>query len=289
LVHYAKTQGFVEDKKRSTKRSVALKKDQHDKIIVTQKNGIWMYFSVYDDQDKGTIIDFIKNRYHVSLVQIGKELSHYLGTVAHHSSQSAYQTTSESPFNPQRIQRLFNSYSIATDHPYLSGRGIASTLLQSNRFYAKVYQDRYGNAVFPHFKGTAPCGLELKGKDMSIMVRGSEKTLWRSNLKKADRQLIIAEAPIDAMSYQALFSLQNAFYVASSGGISTSQLQIITQILTDYPRLQEVIIITDHDTAGNRLANKITDQVKGSSFGGKLKHHQPEQKGWDWNEVLVNQ
>lgn len=285
LVDFALYWGYEIDRKKTTKRSIALRHD-NDKIIVSKKNGVWVYFSVYDDNDNGTIIDFIQNRSPSSWIELLEELQQFSGKSDYQLSNKNKSIPDASDYEPKRIERLFNTYSLTEQHTYLHHRSIPKELLLSNRFYTKIYQDKHNNAVFPHWKGTDVCGLELKGTDISLMVRGSEKTLWRSNFHKHDKQLVIAEAPIDALSYHSLFSLKDAFYVATSGGVSANQLQIICRLLSDFPRLENVVIITDHDIGGEKLASKLEDHIILSGYKGTLNIHKPDQEGWDWNDVL---
>ena len=76
LVDYAVSCGYEIDKKETSTNSVVLRRQiDGDKIIVkTDQGGHGVYFSVRDDNDNGTIIDFVKRRKGFSLGQIRKEL-----------------------------------------------------------------------------------------------------------------------------------------------------------------------------------------------------------------------
>ena len=52
-----------------------------DKIIIARdaKDGNWIYFSINDDKDNGTIIDFITHRRHLNLGEVRKELRPWVG------------------------------------------------------------------------------------------------------------------------------------------------------------------------------------------------------------------
>ena len=79
LVDYAQSQGYEYLTRESSPNSAVLRHDSGDKIIVaTDTDGHGIYFSVGDDSDKGTIIDFVQNRRNLSLGEVRKELRPWL-------------------------------------------------------------------------------------------------------------------------------------------------------------------------------------------------------------------
>ncbi|MCG8686738.1 MAG: DUF3991 and toprim domain-containing protein [Desulfobacterales bacterium] len=286
LTQYAAYLGYEIDRGKSTRQSIAMRKGKEDKIIISRQNGIWVYFSVYNDQDNGTIIDFAKDRTNKSLFEIGQELQVWIGgNIALPEPTRYVSDVQEKQPDPRRIQRLFNYCSPAYEHEYLQGRGIPAKTLKSPRFLGRVFQDHFKNAVFPHFKGKQVCGLELKGKNADLFVRGSEKTLWRSNTKKDDDTLIISETPIDALSYQVLHSLSNAFYTSTSGAFSPQQGDLIRDLVT-LSWLKKIVLITDNDEGGDAITHRLTEIIIGTDFTGALTRHSPDTRGLDWNDVL---
>ena len=255
LPHYAAFIGYALDKKKSTRKSIVMRCGTSDKIIISRRGNIWVYFSPYDDKDNGTIIDFIQHRTQQSIKDIIRELTAWHGGNVELPTQ--YYTNRDNPPDPARIKRLFNACSLATDHDYLKSRGITEKAFRSPLFAGRVFQDRYKNAVFPHFRSGHVCALELKGAYTGLLARGSEKSLWRSNIKKDDHAMIIAEAPIDALSYHMLHDLKSAFYVATSGGVSPSQLRLIDELLAERPVVETIRLIVDHDKGGDRISERI--------------------------------
>lgn len=286
LISYAASLGYSIDKEKTTRHSAVLKNAKNDKIVVSKKNGIWVYFSVGDDGDNGTIIDFVKNRTSLELGEIGKSLE---GFNPDNISLNNEVSINEQRYNPKRIEKVFNNCKTISSHQYLDGRGIRTDIIASNRFKDTIYTDAYNNVAFPHFKKKKICGLELKSNDLSLMVRGSEKTLWRSNFSKSDEALIIAEAPIDALSYQALFSLEKAFFVATSGGVSNGQIELIEHTLNASPNIKKITVISDKDEGGDRLFNKIEKHLSPATQLEQLKRHSPKAQGDDWNNELMQQ
>ena len=83
LVQYAiERYGYQRDRQESSRASHVLRHPaSNDKIIVrTAPDGHWTYFSVRDERDQGTIVDFERARgRHVSLGHVRHELRHWLG------------------------------------------------------------------------------------------------------------------------------------------------------------------------------------------------------------------
>ncbi|MEP2025830.1 MAG: toprim domain-containing protein [Reichenbachiella sp.] len=284
LTQYAAFLGYKIDKKKSTRTSVAMLKDRSDKIVISRSNGTWIYFSVYDDSDNGTIIDFVKNRTNRSVRDIGRELEGWLGTNPQISNE--FKPVKEKGFEPKRIERLFNYCKPAYNNAYLHGRGIPNELLRSERFFERVFQDQFKNAVFPHFKRGRVCGLELKGEHADLFVRGSEKTLWRSNRMIDDQILIIAETPIDAMSYEIIHQLKDGFYIATCGGFSKSQADMIRKLVSEFDWIKSILIITDNDKGGDKITSRLEILISSTDFAGEIRRHSPDKRGCDWNDVL---
>ncbi len=287
LVEYASSVGYEVDKKKSTRTSLVMSKELDDKIVISRPSDVWVYFSVYDDNDNGTVIDFVKNRSDKSLFEIGKELEKWLG------KPSSFQKRNKSflkrkSHEPGRIQRLFNYCYPLLSHPYLKKRRINAIYLQSARFRGRVFRDQFGNIIFPHMKKGKVCGLELVDEHTHLFVRGSEKTLWRSNRFLDDDTVMIAETPIDALSYQILHpTINTAFYIATCGGFSPKQAQIIQRLVTELDWIKKVILIVDNDEGGDRIADKLEKIISDTPFNGSIERHSPHKRGSDWNDVLT--
>ena len=58
---YAMSRGYVVDTKTSSRTSTCLETEEGDKVVVTRDfDQHWIYFSVRNDADNGSIIDFIQ-------------------------------------------------------------------------------------------------------------------------------------------------------------------------------------------------------------------------------------
>lgn len=285
LSQYAAGQGYELDRKKSSRSSLVMRHANGDKIIVSKKGSNWVYFSVHDDRDNGTIVDFIGKRTSKTLPDIGKELAAWTSGAG---ALPIYvlPDVQEQVYDPDRIRRALRWMKPATTHPYLiDERKIPADVLKDPRFAGCIFQDRHGNAVFPHQNGQGVCGLELKNHDKGVFMRGSEKALWLGNINPADTVLILAEGAIDALSHFALFKPLNASYGAVSGGMKGQQFDCLMAVISKMPKLERIILAVDNDKGGEKIASRIESYLAGK-FARKIVRDIPQWEGMDWNEVL---
>lgn len=286
LSQYAAAQGYELDKKKSTRSSLVMRHSNGDKIIVSKKGANWVYFSVHDDSDNGTIVDFVETRTSKTLPDIGKELAAWNGEGGTLPIYSHLPDVQEQAYDPGRIKKAFRWMKPVENHPYLiEGRKIPADVLNHPRFMGRIFQDRYGNVVFPHEGGQGVCGLELKNYDKGIFMRGSEKALWLGNIDPADTVLTLAESSIDALSHFALFKPLNTSYGAVSGGMGDRAFEYLMAIIQKMPRLEKIILAVDHDKGGEKIASRIEIYLEGK-FTGEIVRDIPQAEGMDWNEFL---
>lgn len=288
LTQYAASLGYEIDRKKSTRSSIAMRHTNGDKVIVSRRGRNWVYFSVHDNTDNGTIINFIQHRTSKSMGEIGQELAAWLGGGATLPTPKAYaQDVEEHQPDRQRVKAVFGRTRPVAAHPYLVGeRKIPAHVLTSPRFRGRVHQDRYGNAVFPHRDAEGLCGLELKNTDKGVLVKGSIKGLWTSNISAGDATLVIAEVAIDAISYHAIFMKPDTAYAAVSGGMGPHQYSVLMSLIRKMEKLETVILATDNDKGGDQIALLLEAYLKEQGFTGEVVRHMPEGMGKDWNEVL---
>jgi len=286
LAEFAASYGYQIDRKKSTKASLAMKTG-NNKIIITRKRGIWIYFSVFDERDRGTIIDFVRNRTSQTLPEIARTLAQWAGTAT--SLPVRGFAVEDQRFDQDRVKAIFDKCRPVTRHQYLESRGLNSELLGSPRFKNQIFIDRYQNAVFPHNYKHEVCGLEIKNASRGLMVKGSRKTFWRSNSFTNDKILVITEAVIDALSYQQIHDHKDYLYFATSGGVSSGQLHMLNDFLKNTGSIKCVILAMDNDKGGQRIADRIAESLRINGFPTEeVIGHPPFREGRDWNDELSN-
>ena len=282
--------GYEMDRRESWRGSTVLRSGG-DKIVVKRNgNGHYVFFSVRDDRDHGTVIDFLQRREHLSLGAVRQTLRPWLGRSAIPSQFSKLEPTTP---DRMRVESEYRCMADALRHPYLEHqRRLPASLLSSSRFAGRVRIDRRGNAVFPHFDITGLCGYEIKNQGFTGFASGGKKGLWFSHTGPSDKRLVVAESAIDALSHAVLFpDAEDRTRYASLGGKPNAQQPGLVQ--ATIARLREgaeIVAAFDADEAGRTLVRVVRLAVASvaSRTGRNLIFlvHLPAQEGDDWNQVL---
>jgi hypothetical protein len=144
--------------------------------------------------------------------------------------------------------------------------------------------DNRGDLLFPHREGPRledVCGFERKSARFAGFSAGGTKTLWTSNARDDDARLVITEAVIDAFSYHQLRPDARARYGSTGGAFGERQAAHVAAAIARMPAGSAVVIATDGDEAGEKLAAQIL-ALAGDT---RVERHAPP-IGKDWNECL---
>ena len=286
LREYAARLGYALDRRESSRCSSVMR-HAGDKIIVKRNpNGHYVYFSVRDDDDNGTVIDFVQRRKGLNLGQARKELRPWVGRSP--SPLPLFSTLEKSRKDQLAVERAYSRMKIAARHPYLEKeRCLPAGLLASPRFAGRIRIDDHGAAVFPHFDEFGLCGFELKNKDFTGFAKGGEKGLWESHDQDDDAAIVFAESAIDALSHAALFPALSARYRSIGGAVNDRQPVLIKAAIAELPQNAEVICAMDNDEAGRKLAAMVEDCFKSAARSDlRFRLDLPVQENQDWNQVL---
>ncbi len=294
LTEYAASEGYGIDRRESSRNSIVMRRaSDNDKIIVTRgQDGHWIYFSVRDDTDNGSIIDFVQKHRALSFGYIRQELRPWVGkggenrpAVLPGSFAPSVETTSK---DREAVIRAYHGMSPLSRHPYLEEeRAIPRELFTSKRFKGRVLVDSRNNAVFPHFDRNGVCGYEFKNRNFTGFSKHGAKGLWFSAARKVDRCLVIAESGIDAMSYAALNPREDTRYASIGGEMNPTQPELIRGAVAKLPQEAEFVIATDADTSGRRLADQIRDFAEAVARPDiTVTRAEPPEEGADWNDQL---
>ena len=196
LVEYAQNNGYELDQKKSSTNCIVLRDKRGDKLLVglDEKDNHYFYYSLKNETDKGSIIDFIQKRKNLNLGEVRKELRPWLNNnyspTYKPSNQPSIKLTPTSK-NRYQIVAQFESFATINNHPYLNQRGISQDTLDEPRFKGTIYLDRRNNAVFPHFDRDGLCGYELRNQNFKGFSSGGTKGLWVSKSSSNDEKLVI--------------------------------------------------------------------------------------------------
>jgi hypothetical protein len=284
---YAASQGYALDRKESWRGSAVMRHANGDKIIIERDaDNHYVYFSVRDETDHGTIIDFVQQRLGLSLGGLRRELRPWIGRSAEISPYPPLQPAAK---DRMRVEQIYTRMQEARCHPYLENeRAIPSSVLHSDRFASRLRIDARGNAVFPLFDRQGLCGFEIKNRGCTGFAAGGTKGLWLSQDGQDDNQLVFCESTVDALSYAALFPDDRTRYASIGGQLNPTQPALIRAAAAGMPMNAKVIAATDADTQGAKLAETIREAVglTGRDDLDCVVHHPDGFK--DWNDQLRN-
>ena len=282
LAAYAESLGYQLDQRESSKNSWVLRSLDDKVVIATNQNGHGIYFSVYHEQDNGTIIDFVQKRVSKNLGEVRKELRKWL-TPSPSFSYGPRATRDDKPIpSTKDRQRVIAEYSktyCAMAENYLTRhRGIDLEILRDARFANIIRTDQKKNNIFPHFDREGLSGFEVKNVGFTGFSAGGCKGLWYTRNIQTASQVLIVESAIDALSHAQLHGGQLA-YVSIGGAISDHQQELLEGLITKaHVRSAKVGVGTDNDYQGEIYRKQILNL--GSDF-----FLIPE-VGKDWNEEL---
>jgi Protein of unknown function (DUF3991)/Toprim-like len=282
---YAAEEGYQLDRKASWRGSAVMRHTNGDKIVISRKpDGHYTYFSVRDNQDNGTIIDFLARRKGLSLGRIRKELRLWLGQPL--SAFPSWPELEKTAKDRSAAQARYDSMRVAHRHPYLEQqRGIPALVLQYWRFRERIKCDRYSNVVFPHYDAAGLCGYELKNRNFTGFASGGSKGLWLSKGVPEDKRLVICESAIDALSHSVLFPDSHARYASIGGKPSPAQSGLLRIQIDLMPEGSEILAAMDADPAGRELSEVVRSAFLHAR--GKLTFRSDEPVGHkDWNDAL---
>jgi hypothetical protein len=290
LQYAAERYGYQRDRRESSIASHVLRHPGTDDKIVVRKDrdGHWTYFSVRDDRDHGTIVDFVQRRGgHRSLGEVRQELRQWLGTsrpVPDYAGPGAGLAGRER----RPVAEVFAAARVAPTCDYLSARGLRRETLSDPRFAGTWRVDRRGGALFLHRDdaGTVT-GFEIKSRGFTGFAPGGTKAAWQSEARPTDRVLVVTESAIDALSYHQLRRDKDddcARYLSTAGAPSRAQFELLARVLSGLPAASTVVVAVDADEAGHKLARQIEALARGVPRLGFCR--QAPVGGKDWNDVL---
>lgn len=308
--------GYEIDRYASGKHSTVMRNQAGDKVVirVNPRDRHFEYFSVRDDGDRGSVIDFVQRRVHPrpNLGEVRKDLRGFMGWLRQHEAEVwSYPKFESVAADLDAVEQIYSGMKVVEFHPYLvRERRIPPAILRSKRFRGRVRMDARGNAVFPHFgKEGGLCGYEIKNRDFKSFSSGGVKGLWLSNqwpdpyqaqldpgdpclLHNGDFDIVFAESAIDALSHSALFTVFHRRYASIGGRPSDAQLELVKDAIRAMQPLGfgappgRVVAAMDSDSAGAELCELIASawRESGRTDLSFVKHVPDAAK--DWNEVL---
>ena len=291
LSEFAASYGYVKDKNKSTKSSVFMKNGTDKIVIAKSEVNHYIYFSLDDEKDNGTIIDFIQKRSSKSLGNIRNSLRVWLGfskrpKVNPDSFSRSIDITLKN--TAEILAQIYNFRQIKKDDSafkYLNEyRDIHQKTLQNKRFFSKIFTDEFNNACFPHFYGKKMSGWEMKNKKYTGFVKAGKKAIWFSNREDTDKNIIVTESSIDALSHACLFPeyVKNSWYISTAGSFGQTTKKMLDAAFQKQV-WDKIILAFDNDKQGRAFNERVSKLIM--ERAGQCEIQTPNLK--DWNEDLI--
>lgn len=291
LRSYAASHGYQRDERASWRGTDVMRHPTTgDKIIVKfgtkRAPDHWGYYSVRQDGDHGSIIDFAQRRLNVSLGAVRKELRPWIGEPP--VKVPAFPPAQKAIFKDRtHVEEEYAKMADALEHPYLENeRSLPASLLASERFAGRIRIDARGNAIFPHFDADGLCGYEIKNIGFTGFAAGGSKGLWLSHELPDDNRLTFCESSIDALSHAALFQDNQTCYASIGGKPNPMQPELMRTAIARMQHGSEIVSAMDADADGAKLADVVRNAV---ALSGRddLRFTVHEPFGFkDWNDQL---
>jgi hypothetical protein len=288
LDYATRRHGYARSPRESSAQSHVLRHEARDDKLVVKRDedGHWVYFSVRDDRDQGTIVDFVQRRTGKTLGQVREELRGWLGLPR--PALDPATAPARAPSERPRVAFLdvFASAREVASSPYLQARGLRPETLRDPRFAGTFRQDGRGNVLFVHRDSDRITGFEIKNRDFTGFAPGGTKAAWQSAARPTDDRLVIAESAIDALSYhqQHRKDAEATRYLSTGGTPGRRQLELLGRILDRLPGSCTVIAAVDNDEAGTKLVAQLRELTHARAGLSFLRDSPTLHK--DWNDVV---
>lgn len=276
IIDLAKSIGYKLDNSKGQKWPVLVNQYNDDTIIIVNPNSSSNqgYFNPANDQDKGTLINFIKNRLGTEFkndtsisepANINKVLYKYLNLEIpavnnDNVIKPPYKIYQHQDFNTNGLTSLINN-------EYLLFRNLNAELLISELFINKILSiqnNGFTNIAFPFTnKEEKILAIQKKNANYDGFTPGSQKesTVWHSNMPQKLEKIIVTESVIDALSYHQLKPSKDVLYVATGGSIAMGQIEVIRSLRSFGNTSSNFIYVSavDNDIAGKKYDIKLKE------------------------------
>lgn len=298
IIELALSVGYTLRKKEGLKWPVLKNEVSGEKIIIVnpRSSSNQGYFNPNDPKDKGTLINFIKNRLgSIFPYESSKSEMSNINSVLYNYQNLAIPGKSTYGSNVEKL--IENHFSKEFTLPkgvtqlknldYLYSRGLQSHTLKNAAFKGTIFNVKigeYDNIGFPYYDAEDKiAGYEICNKQYKWMVAGSKRStcIWHSNIPDRLDFVVLTESPIDALSYYQLKGKKNTLYAAFAGAVGDDQIATLKAIIKKANTNSDFKFISavDNDKAGRRYTEKFRD-----AFSENLIIDVPSLK--DFNEDL---
>ena len=286
ITEFAEYIGYKLRKDKTTHKHLIYEHSSGEKICIYNnpdgKPQIYMTIGGLN-ADKGDIISFVKNKIDNGI--INKPIN---GTSPFEKVNILLHEYLNMPFEDRKVYNSFDEYIqkskqnlfISDYQPYtgnitikaveyMSTRGLDSndflvypfrgSVVGTNtaKIEADINKIPNNQVAFPLYdKNEKIVGVQLVSENYKSFLKGSRKSVgvWHSNIPESINNIVICEAPLDAISYHKLQGDRNTLYFATCGNVTDGQLDAIKSIIENNKNVlaanYTITLANDNDAAG---------------------------------------
>ncbi len=281
------------DKRESTRHCLKYRRGEGEIILVTHEGRGWWDPGSTAKGDVFSLVQHLEPG--LNLGQVRKVLRPLAG-VSPSFPEHLRRTERDKPvvpFDVRWARRRAPGRGSSTWRYLTETRGLPDPVVIAAVRAAVLREGPYASAWFAHQDHDGRLtGFEMRGPDYRGFSTGGDKTLFRLPGRLATSsipvsRLVVAEAPIDAMSVAAIERLRaDTLYVAVTGGMGPETLRSLDlQLRVNAPLPGAVMVAaTDADRAGDGYAARLG--VMAGAAGVRFERLRPPVEGQDWNDML---
>jgi hypothetical protein len=291
IASYAASKGWQINQSKSDKNCTVVQRmddvgtptERSVETILVRKDDAkgYRYITDGDPSDRGTIVDFLVKKENFAIAEkedwakIFVHLNNYMGNATH------IHLPSTPPKPDKDLQKQVDSFHLnmnpLTDTRYLESRGLTEKSFHSPEFQGQIFNSRiYGwkNTSFPLRTGDAfVCAINrsdeqngYRKEQWNRLTNEREGALHISNLVTFPSKLIIAESPIDTLSYLELHhkaireKQEQNIYIATAGTPANAAYTTLQKVINQ-TQPEKIVIAFDNDNGGYRHSLNIIGQI----------------------------
>lgn len=272
-------------------------------IIYKAPSGDYLYFNRANDQDKGSVIDFLKHRIeHPRIAGIqatpGKNIWASIIENARRFLNLPAPSRANSPAlqaaipaverGDQFIPDFLQKTTQLQDTRYLNSRGLTTETLTNGCFAGVILNHvhegrtkdgqpyKFVNTAFPQLYNDKVVGLEIKAKGFKGQAANSQNSaaLWLSNSGSKTRTLIISESAIDSLSHYQLRQPAYTMYASTSGNLTDNKVAEVRRLI-DNRNLKTVKLAFDNDLQGHLFDTQLITGLSHASAPMRIERNLP--------------
>ena len=254
-------------------------------VVFKGRGGDWMYFNAQDDRDKGSVIDWMKNRVSSDRIAGIAQLPGRNLWQSVNDHFRAYRNLPEEQRPRLDLPPIAETapgekfHSMYTQHcrplentAYLEGRGITKSTIANPQFAGRILNQLYTvqkegmpaktyvNTAFPAYHEGRVVGLELKGEGFKGQAPESQftRSLWLSKPPEGQPAavMVVSESALDTLSYAQLHPGESALYASTAGTLTQNKIFELKRLLNE-EHIPAIRAAFDNDTQGHHFDTRL--------------------------------